>query len=283
MNYLKKVVVLLLVLLLGIVSLTTAQDKAGGFTITLTQAGTSVTKTIKVVQDITGLPLTDAKALVDALPDSVILDDVTRETALAATTKLDEIGAIYAVLGGDLNAVEAVEETELDSATDASADASAEEGDLYQVVLISLGDNSSEVVSVLRTLTSMTLAEAVEISRSTGEKVVLDGVTQDLATSAQEQLTAAGATIEIRAKSAPTTTSGVAVITYRVILNAVGDDSGAVTKAIESFTSLPSSGAADLVAQAPDIIVLEGTSLAGATKARKALQEAGASASVEKQ
>ena len=62
------------------------------FDIELTAAGDAKVKTIKVVKEITGLGLKDAKGLVDNAP-SVIKEGVAKEEAEEIQAKLEEVGA----------------------------------------------------------------------------------------------------------------------------------------------------------------------------------------------
>lgn len=62
------------------------------FDVELTDAGAGKVKVIKVVKDITGLGLKDAKALVDGAP-SVVKEGVSKEEAEEIQAKLEEVGA----------------------------------------------------------------------------------------------------------------------------------------------------------------------------------------------
>ena len=62
------------------------------FDIELTAAGDAKVKTIKVVKEITGLGLKDAKGLVDNAP-SVIKEGVAKDEAEDITSKIEETGA----------------------------------------------------------------------------------------------------------------------------------------------------------------------------------------------
>ena len=77
-----------------------AQGAAGGeaveekteFDVMLNGAGSSKIKVIKVVREITGLGLKDAKELVDNAPKAV-KEGVTKEEAEEMKAKLEEVGA----------------------------------------------------------------------------------------------------------------------------------------------------------------------------------------------
>ena len=62
------------------------------FDVILAGAGSQKIKVIKVVREITGLGLADAKALVDGAPKTV-KEAVAKEEAEEIKTKLEEVGA----------------------------------------------------------------------------------------------------------------------------------------------------------------------------------------------
>ncbi len=66
------------------------------FDVVLTDAGAGKVKVIKVVKDITGLGLKDAKALVDEAPKT-IKEGATKEEAEEIKAKLEEVGAVVEV------------------------------------------------------------------------------------------------------------------------------------------------------------------------------------------
>lgn len=69
-----------------------AEEEQTEFTVTMTDFGDSKIKVIKVVREITGLGLKEAKELVDGAP-SVIKEDVEKEEAEDIKAKLEEVGA----------------------------------------------------------------------------------------------------------------------------------------------------------------------------------------------
>ena len=69
-----------------------AAAEKDSFDVELTDAGSAKVKVIKVVKDITGLGLKDAKGLVDGAP-SVIKEGVAKEEAEEIQAKLEEVGA----------------------------------------------------------------------------------------------------------------------------------------------------------------------------------------------
>ena len=69
-----------------------AGEEQTEFTVTMTDFGDSKIKVIKVVREITGLGLKEAKELVDGVP-SVIKEDVEKEEAEDIKAKLEEVGA----------------------------------------------------------------------------------------------------------------------------------------------------------------------------------------------
>lgn len=62
------------------------------FDLELTEVGANKIKVIKVVREITGLGLADAKAVVDGAP-KVLKEGMSKEDAEAAKAKLEEVGA----------------------------------------------------------------------------------------------------------------------------------------------------------------------------------------------
>lgn len=63
------------------------------YTVELTESGDQKVKAIKVVRDITGLGLKDAKGLVDNVP-SVIKEDAKEDEANDIKAKLEEVGGV---------------------------------------------------------------------------------------------------------------------------------------------------------------------------------------------
>ena len=69
-----------------------AADEKSTFTVVLKSAGAAKIQVIKVVRDVTGLGLKEAKDLVDGAPKTV-KEDVSKEDAEAMKAKLEEAGA----------------------------------------------------------------------------------------------------------------------------------------------------------------------------------------------
>jgi len=69
-----------------------AADEKTEFTVMLTDFGASKIPVIKVVREITGLGLKEAKEIVDGVP-AAIKEDVSKEEADAIEAKLKEAGA----------------------------------------------------------------------------------------------------------------------------------------------------------------------------------------------
>ena len=67
-------------------------DDQSAFTVVLAEIGQEKIKVIKVVREITGLGLKDAKALVDGAPANV-KEDVEKAEAEEIKAKLEEVGA----------------------------------------------------------------------------------------------------------------------------------------------------------------------------------------------
>lgn len=73
-----------------------AADEQTEFDVVLESAGQEKVKVIKVVKDITGLGLKDAKALVDGAPKPV-KEGASKEEADEIKSKLEEVGAVVEV------------------------------------------------------------------------------------------------------------------------------------------------------------------------------------------
>ena len=69
-----------------------AAEEKTEFDVELTEVGPSKVKVIKVVREVTGLGLKEAKDLVDAAP-KVVKDAMSKEDADALKAKLEEAGA----------------------------------------------------------------------------------------------------------------------------------------------------------------------------------------------
>ena len=69
-----------------------AAEEKSEFDVELTSFGDSKVKVIKVVREVTGLGLKEAKEVVDGAP-KVIKEAVTKEEAEEIKTKLEEVGA----------------------------------------------------------------------------------------------------------------------------------------------------------------------------------------------
>jgi large subunit ribosomal protein L7/L12 len=69
-----------------------AAEEQTEFTITMTSFGANKVSVIKVIREITGLGLKEAKDLVEGVP-SVVKEDVPKADAEAIKTKLEEAGA----------------------------------------------------------------------------------------------------------------------------------------------------------------------------------------------
>ena len=68
------------------------EEEQTEFTVMLKSAGASKIAVIKVVRELTGLGLKEAKAVVDEAPKAV-KENVSKEEADAAVAKLEEVGA----------------------------------------------------------------------------------------------------------------------------------------------------------------------------------------------
>jgi len=72
------------------------EEEQTEFTVMLTDVGAEKIKVIKVVRELTGLGLKEAKDLVEAAPKAV-KEGITKDEANAAKTKLEEVGAKVAI------------------------------------------------------------------------------------------------------------------------------------------------------------------------------------------
>ena len=69
-----------------------AAEEKTEFDVILAEVGAEKIKVIKVVRELTGLGLVEAKAVVDGAPKAV-KEGVSKEDAEAAKAKLEEVGA----------------------------------------------------------------------------------------------------------------------------------------------------------------------------------------------
>ena len=69
-----------------------AEEEKTEFTVSLEEVGANKIAVIKVVRELTGLGLSEAKAVVDGAP-SVVKENVAKETAEEMAAKLKEAGA----------------------------------------------------------------------------------------------------------------------------------------------------------------------------------------------
>lgn len=69
-----------------------AVEEKTEFDVILAEVGAEKIKVIKVVREITGLGLADAKALVDSAPKA-LKEGISKDEAEAAKAKLEEVGA----------------------------------------------------------------------------------------------------------------------------------------------------------------------------------------------
>ena len=69
-----------------------AGEEKSEFNVELTEVGAEKIKVIKVVREVTGLGLKEAKEIVDGAP-KVLKEGLSKEDAEAAKAKLEEVGA----------------------------------------------------------------------------------------------------------------------------------------------------------------------------------------------
>ena len=70
-----------------------AAEEKDEFDVELTEVGANKVKVIKVVREVTGLGLKEAKAVVDGAP-KVVKEGATKEEAEALKAQLEEVGAV---------------------------------------------------------------------------------------------------------------------------------------------------------------------------------------------
>ena len=76
----------------GVVVAAAAGEEKSEFNVELTEVGAEKIKVIKVVREVTGLGLKEAKEIVDGAP-KVLKEGLSKEDAEAAKAKLEEVGA----------------------------------------------------------------------------------------------------------------------------------------------------------------------------------------------
>ena len=69
-----------------------AEEEKSSYTVVLSDIGAQKIKVIKVVRELTGLGLKEAKALVDEAPSNV-KEDIDKDEAEQIKAKLEEVGA----------------------------------------------------------------------------------------------------------------------------------------------------------------------------------------------
>ena len=80
-----------------------AAEEKTEFDVELTEAGDQKVKVIKVVREITGLGLKEAKDVVDGAP-KVVKEQASKEEAEEIKKKLEEVGGEHEVLAGGYHA-----------------------------------------------------------------------------------------------------------------------------------------------------------------------------------
>jgi large subunit ribosomal protein L7/L12 len=69
------------------------EEEKDSFTVKISEIGPNKIQVIKVVRELTNLGLKEAKELVEAAPNAVVAEEITKEEAEAMKAKLDETGA----------------------------------------------------------------------------------------------------------------------------------------------------------------------------------------------
>ena len=70
-----------------------AAEEQVEFTVKIASIGNEKIQVIKAVRELTSLGLKEAKELVEAAPDAVVAEDVSKEEADSVKKKLEEVGA----------------------------------------------------------------------------------------------------------------------------------------------------------------------------------------------
>ena len=69
------------------------EEEKDSFNVKITEIGPNKIQVIKVVRELTNLGLKEAKELVEAAPNALVAEDITKDEAEAMKAKLDETGA----------------------------------------------------------------------------------------------------------------------------------------------------------------------------------------------
>ena len=149
-----------------------AAEEKDEFDVVLASAGASKVKVIKVVREITGLGLKEAKAVVDEAPKA-IKEAVSKEEAEAIKAKLEAEGAV----GGAAEAAE--EKTEFD------------------VELTDVGAEKVKVIKVVREATGLGLKEAKDLVDA-APKMIKEGASKEEADDIKAKLEAVGAKVTLK-------------------------------------------------------------------------------------
>ena len=166
----------------------------------LTKVGPNKIPVIKVVRELTGLGLKEAKDLVDAAPKAV-KEDIARDEAEKVKAALEEQGAkVEIACAGELPAASAL--------PTASAGPSAVSPETvtspptrgpqtFEVTLVDAGPNKIPVIKVVRELTGLGLKEAKDLVDAVPVRVK-EGISLDEAEKIKAALEEVGATVKLR-------------------------------------------------------------------------------------
>ena len=160
-----------------------AEEAQTEFTVVLKEAGASKLAVVKLVKELTGLGLKEAKDVVDSAPANV-KEGVFKEVNELATILKDEYGiepAAAAVVvsagGGDAGGDEAQTE--------------------FSVILKEAGASKLAVVKLVKELTGLGLKEAKDVVDG-APSAVKEGVTKEEAEGLKKALEEAGAVVELK-------------------------------------------------------------------------------------
>ncbi len=145
------------------------------YDVMLSAVGSSKLNVIKVIREVTGMGLKDAKALVEACPQYV-KTDVQKSEADSISQRLRNVGASVEVIS--------------------DAEAPADDGTHHQVTLIQCGSTKLAVIKIIKEATGLSLKEAKALAE-TEHAVIKSGLDRNSAESLAAELRDAGAEVTV--------------------------------------------------------------------------------------
>lgn len=159
---------------------------SGNYTVILENPGENKIAAIKIVREITGLGLKEAKDLVDSCPN-IILPNISGETATEIKYQFESIGAQVVIESDDALSTE--------NTSNHAAHGGSRSGD-YTVILENPGKNIIAAIKIVRELTNLGLKEAKDIVDKT-PSVLVKGVSHSEAEKVVSLLADVGASARI--------------------------------------------------------------------------------------